>query len=87
MMKSLTAGSWKTTSAGITSVAAGICVLVFSKTIDQTAVMGALALILPGIGLIFARDNNKTSADVGIDTSPAAQAARDVAARKPTTTQ
>lgn len=83
MLNALTSGSWKTASAGITSVVTGICILVFSPKIDQTTVMASLAAILPGIGLIFARQNNKTSEDVGVDTSPAAQAARDLAAKKP----
>lgn len=84
MIKTLTSGSWKTTSTGITSVVAGICVLVFANAIDKTSIMEALALILPGLGLIFARDNNKSSEDVGVDTSPEAQAARDAAAKKVT---
>ena len=61
------ASSWKTTSAGITGIASGVCMLIFTAPLTQPAVMGALALILPGIGLLFARDNDKTSEDVGAD--------------------
>ena len=61
-------GSWKTTAGGIS----GILVVVFGAVQlmldgkpetnpDWTLVIGA---ITAGIGLIFARDNNKTSEQV-----------------------
>ncbi len=61
-------GSWKTTAGGIS----GILVVVFgavqlmldgkpATNPDWTLVIGA---ITAGIGLIFARDNNKTSEQV-----------------------
>ena len=81
--KAITSGSWKTTSAGITAVVLGICILWFAKSVDQQTIMAALGTILPGLGLIFARDNNKTSADVGIDISPEAQATRDAKKQTP----
>ena len=72
------AGSWKTKSSGILAVIGGVCMLVFAKVIDQAVIMASSTAILTGIGLIFARDNNKTSEDVGIQTPE--KVARDGAA-------
>ncbi len=56
--------SWKTTLAGIALIVAGHTLLV----VWPEEKMGeALAMILAGSGLIFARDNDKTSEDVGAD--------------------
>lgn len=80
MLKTITSGSWKTTSAGILAIIGALSNLAFAiknKAVDQTTITVTATALLTGIGLMLARDNNKTSADVGIDTSPAAQAQRD----------
>lgn len=72
-MSKLFAGSWKTTSAGIVSIATGgfaIYEAVQAKRLDQATFLSALTAILAGVGLLFARDNNKTSEDVGATTKP-----------------
>ena len=66
--------SWKTTVAGVGMILGAIGVLCGALTskapVDWTTTGGAiLAGITGGIGLIFARDNNKTSADVGAVTT------------------
>jgi hypothetical protein len=56
------ASSWKTTLAGIALIVAGHTLLL----VWPEEKMGeAIAMILAGSGLIFARDNDKTSEDVG----------------------
>jgi len=80
MLKAITAGSWKTTSAGILTIIGALSNLGFAiknRAVDQTTITVTATAVLTGIGLMLARDNNKTSADVGIDTSPVAQAIRD----------
>ena len=64
----LSTHSWKTTSAGLLAVIGGITQLVFSikeKKFTQESVTIAATATLTGLGLLFARDNNKTSDDVG----------------------
>ena len=63
--------SWKTTSGGIAQILAAACAI-FNKfkstgllTIDGVD----MALILGGLGLIFARDNNVSSEQAGADTT------------------
>lgn len=60
--------SWKTTSAGIISIIGGLVRLIFAfKTgITEEAIMTSVTTIVAGIGLIFARDNDKSSEDVGL---------------------
>jgi len=61
-------GSWKTTSAGITMVVGGIVGIYFSiknGTFNEAVATTSLGGILGGIGLICARDNDKSSEDVG----------------------
>lgn len=56
-------GSWKTTLAGI----AAILGVVVKGVNDPTTISPEdIALALAGGGLIFARDNNKTSEDVKV---------------------
>ena len=62
--------SWKTTVAGIGMILGAIgilCGALTSKTpVDWTTTGGAiLAAITGGVGLLKARDNDKTSQDVG----------------------
>jgi hypothetical protein len=63
--------SWKTTSLGITGLVVAIGPVIselFSKThganIDWTKTGGMVAL---AVGLIFARDNDKSSKSVGVE--------------------
>jgi hypothetical protein len=61
-------GSWKTTSAGIAAVLGGLVTLYFSYkagTLNEGSITAAVTAILGGLGLIFARDNDKSSEDVG----------------------
>jgi hypothetical protein len=60
--------SWKTTSAGALLVIGGLVRLAFAikaKTVTEESIMSTATGILGGIGLVFARDNNKTSEDIG----------------------
>lgn len=60
--------SWKTTTAGILSIAGGLFTLYnawHSKALNQESLLASLTAILSGVGLLFARDNDKTSEDVG----------------------
>ena len=60
-------GSWKTTSAGILTIAGGLTRLVFAikaGNVTEEAVMTTLTAVIGGVGLIFARDNDKTSEQV-----------------------
>lgn len=71
-MKNLFAGSWKTTSAGLLMILGGLVHIGFSiknKTFTEPDIMAQLTLILGGVGLMFARDNNKTSEDAGAVTT------------------
>jgi len=61
--------SWKTFSAGIAAVVGGVAALWFaykSGNLNEATVTGSATSILTGVGLIFARDNNVSSVDVGI---------------------
>ena len=60
-------GSWKTTSAGLLTILGGltrIAVAIKAGNITEEAVMTTLTAIVGGIGLVFARDNDKTSEQV-----------------------
>ncbi len=60
--------SWKTTTAGILAVVGGIVRFYFAVKAGQVteeAITTSLTAILSGIGLIVARDNDKSSEDVG----------------------
>lgn len=66
-------GSWKTTSAGILAIVGGLAGLYFSfKTgnLNETTITTSAGAILTGVGLIFARDNNVTSEQVGAGQKP-----------------
>lgn len=67
-MSNFFAGSWKTTSAGLLAILGAITHLVFackSGTVTEMTVTTALTAIVGGIGLIYARDNDKSSEAVG----------------------
>jgi hypothetical protein len=71
-LKTITAGSWKTTSLGITTIAGAIIHLIFdvrSNGWNEADVMTAVITLLPGVGLILARDNDKSSEQVGAGTT------------------
>lgn len=55
-MKTFFIKNWKTTSAGIVSIASGI----FLYINDKTKPVEALTLVLTGIGLILSKDADKT---------------------------
>lgn len=53
--------SWKTTSAGITMIVAGVVGGYFaakSGNVNEASVMGSFGSIMGGIGMIFAKDHN-----------------------------
>ncbi len=58
--------SWKTTSTGILTILGAVLILWFQRAaLTPEIIMGAATAVLTGIGLILARDNDKTSEDVG----------------------
>ncbi len=58
--------SWKTTSAGILTIIGALVSLWFERHfLTPEIVMAAATAVLTGIGLILARDNDKTSEDAG----------------------
>jgi len=62
-------GSWKTTSAGITAIVGGLIGIYFAVkrgAFDEGVATACLGSILTGVGLLFARDNDKSSEDVGM---------------------
>lgn len=74
-MKKLLLTNWKTTSAGVLAIIGGITRLVFAiqnKDLTEEAVMTVATGILAGVGLLFARDFNKSSEQSGADTMPPA---------------
>ncbi len=63
--------NWKTTSSGLLSVIGGLTRLGFAIANDgvtEEANMTSMTTILLGIGLLFARDVNVTSTDLGLQT-------------------
>jgi hypothetical protein len=71
-MKSLLK-SWKTTAAGIAAIltAGGLVFQAVSgETVDGSALGEAFALFMTGLGLLAARDGNKTSQDHGVRRGP-----------------
>lgn len=64
--------SWKTTACGIAGLVAAIATGAKALLdgdpatgIDFAAILAAILVVAPSIGLIFARDNDKSSEDVG----------------------
>lgn len=61
--------SWKTFSAGVVTIVGSVTGLVFAiknKSLNEGVITGCATGILTGLGLVFARDNNVSSVDVGI---------------------
>jgi hypothetical protein len=64
--------SWKTASAGILSISAALIGFISAWAAGghypgDAAAIAALTGILNGVGLLVARDNDKTSQEVGAD--------------------
>jgi len=60
-------GSWKTTAAGIFAILGGLGTILHGVlTEEPTQWEVALTSIASGIGLLCARDNNRSSEDVGV---------------------
>jgi hypothetical protein len=57
--------SWKTTLCGVVAIIGGTLVQFFPEYPLAAKIGGALAAAATGIGLLFARDNNVTSEQVG----------------------
>lgn len=61
--------SWRTTTAGILAIVGSICAAVSAELDGNPDTSANWAAVIPaaiaGIGLVFARDNDKTSEDVG----------------------
>jgi hypothetical protein len=61
--------SWKTTSTGLLTIIGALTTLWFQHaTLTPELVITAATAILGGVGLLFARDNDKSSEDVGATT-------------------
>lgn len=54
--------SWKTTSAGILSIAGAVVAFIFTPH-DQANVMAEITAVVLGVGLLFAKDSNVTGGD------------------------
>lgn len=61
--------SWKTTVAGIAAIIAAIALAISNEFDSDPATIAdwgvVLATVIAGVGLLFARDNDKSSEDVG----------------------
>ena len=61
--------NWKTTSVGVLSIVGGITRLIFAVkagNISEEAIMTTATAILTGLGLLLARDADKSSEDSGV---------------------
>lgn len=71
--------NWKTSTAGILSVVSGgyrLYLSVAGHTLTEESLLGSVALILAGVGLMFARDYNRSSEQSGVkNIAPAVAAA------------
>ena len=69
MTNKLTSGSWKTSGAGIAAIliAGGAALKALTDGDDATSIDFAalIAAVVAGLGLICARDNNRSSEQVG----------------------
>lgn len=65
MIEAILRGSWKTTGAGVSAILIAVGSAISALTDNDPATVvdfGALsAALIAGIGLIFARDNDKSS--------------------------
>ena len=58
--------SWKTTAAGLVTIIGELTHLWFHRPLTETDVTAAIPILVGGLGLLFARDFNKSSEDQGI---------------------
>ncbi len=61
--------NWKTTSAGVLAIVGGLVRISFMKAqqgVSEEGVMTTITAMVTGVGLLFARDVNVTSADLGL---------------------
>lgn len=63
------ARSWKTTTAGILAIVGSICAAISAELDGNPDTTANWAAVIPaaiaGVGLVMARDNDKTSENVG----------------------
>ena len=62
-------GSWKTTSLGLAAILGVLVHLGFAlknDTLTEADLTLQIPILLGGLGLIFSRDNNKTSKELGL---------------------
>jgi len=67
IMNWLQNGSWKTTSAGLLTIFGGLTKFAFAiknGTVTEDLVMSCLVVIVAGVGLMLARDNDKSTEQV-----------------------
>ena len=60
-------GSWKTTSAGLLTILGGLTKFAFAcknGTVTEDLVMSCCVVVVAGVGLMLARDNDKSSEQV-----------------------
>jgi hypothetical protein len=61
--------NWKTTSTGLISIAGAITLIAFAikqGDLNEEKVMAAVTALTAGVGLIFARDYDKSSEQTGL---------------------
>lgn len=78
--------NWKTTSSGLLSIIGGITRFGFAVAhgnFNEEAIMTSATTILLGVGLLFARDVNVTSTDLGLQTVEKKADAKMVVVDKP----
>ena len=57
--------SWKTSGAGAAAILAGAAMVLQALTGEGGSLEGGIASIMAGVGLLVARDNDKSSGSVG----------------------
>lgn len=61
--------SWKTTTTGIIGIVGTTCTMLYefltTGSVNSSNIANNVTIIIVALGLIFARDNNKTSEQVG----------------------
>ena len=66
-MNWFTNGSWKTTSAGLLTIIGGLTKFAFTikaGNVTEESVMTMFIVVAGGVGLLFARDNDKSTEQV-----------------------
>ena len=67
MIRWLQNGSWKTTSAGLLTILGGLTKFAFAcknGNVTEDLVMSCLVVIVAGLGLMLARDNDRSTEQV-----------------------